>query len=245
MVHDKGKISDEFMSNHRQKEKAVILASGGLDSTVTAAIAKEEGYALLFLTVRYGQRHEVEIERARHIAAWLGAEQHKVMTVDLGSLGGSALTGAGAIPKNRPLHEPELEIPPTYVPARNILFLSLGLAYAEIERANTIFLGANIRDYSGYPDCRPEFLEAFQRMAQCGTKCGVEGKEMKICAPLLFLTKAEIIQKGHELNVPFQFTHSCYDPDPTGRACGQCDSCLIRREGFLAVGLHDPALPIF
>lgn len=221
---------------------AVVLASGGLDSTVTAAVAKEEGFDLFLLTVVYGQRHEVEVACAKKIAKWIGAKEHKVLNLDLSAFGGSVLVGQGAVPKNRGESERSEGIPITYVPARNAVFLSLALAFAEVIQARNIFIGANVLDYSGYPDCRPEFLQAFEAMAQLGTKIGVEGDPIKIKAPLLQLSKAQIIQQGTDLHVPFELTHSCYDPNEAGLACGQCDSCLIRLEGFSQVGLDDPVL---
>ena len=219
---------------------AVVLASGGLDSTVAAAIAKQEGLALYLLTVGYGQRHQVEISCARKIAAWVGAKEHKVLRLDLSVFGGSALVGEGTVPKHRSDKDREHGIPNTYVPARNTIFLSLALAYAEVSQAKSIYIGANVLDYSGYPDCRPEFLQAFQQVARLGTKIGVEGGTVEIKAPLLQLSKAQIIQRGVELGVPFELTHSCYDPDEDGVACGQCDSCRIRLEGFRQAGLKDP-----
>ncbi len=220
--------------------KAVVLASGGLDSTVTAAMARDEGYTLYLLTIRYGQRHHAEIQRAQEIAAWLGATEHKILQLDLHEFGGSALVGSGAIPKNRSDQERQTGIPSTYVPARNTIFLSLALAYAEVVEASCIFIGANVLDYSGYPDCRPEFLHAFEHMAQLGTKTGVDGKMVRIQAPLLLLSKTQIIQQGRTLGVPFELTHSCYDPQEAGLACGQCDSCVIRLQGFQDAGFQDP-----
>lgn len=220
--------------------KAVALASGGLDSTVTAAMARDEGYTLYLLTIRYGQRHHAEIQKAKEIAAWLGAAEHKILQLDLHEFGGSALVGAGAVPKNRLDQERQTGIPSTYVPARNTIFLSLALAYAEVVEASCIFIGANVLDYSGYPDCRPEFLHAFERAAQLGTKTGVEGKTVRIKAPLLLLSKTRIIQQGRTLSVPFELTHSCYDPQEAGLACGQCDSCVIRLQGFRDAGFQDP-----
>jgi len=219
---------------------AVVLASGGLDSTVTAAVAKRDGWDLYLLTVVYGQRHQVEISRAQDVAKWVGAKEHIVLPLDLSRFGGSALVGTGPVPKNRSEHDRKGEIPVTYVPARNTVFLSLALALTEVVQANRIFIGANVLDYSGYPDCRPEFLHAFQEVARLGTKMGVEGQSIEINAPLLRLSKAQIIQLGVELGVPFKCTHSCYDPDPAGVACGHCDSCLIRLEGFRQAGLKDP-----
>ncbi len=221
--------------------KAVVLASGGLDSTVTAAMARHEGYALYLLTVGYGQRHHAEIQRAQEIAAWLGAAEHKILQLDLHEFGGSALVGAGDIPKNRSGEERQRGIPATYVPARNTIFLSLALAYAEVVDASCIFIGANVLDYSGYPDCRPEFLRAFEQVARLGTKKGAQGNTVQIHAPLLLLSKTQIIQQGRTLGVPFELTHSCYDPHENGSACGQCDSCLIRLQGFRDAGLQDPA----
>ncbi len=219
---------------------AVILASGGLDSTVTAAFAKTNGHDLYFLTIDYGQRHRIEIESAKRIATWIGAKEHKVLQLDLGIFGGSALTGQIPVPTDRSTKAREQGIPVTYVPARNTIFLSLALAYAEVLNATKIFFGANIRDYSGYPDCRPEFIEAFMDVAKRGTRLGQEGKAIQVLAPLLFMTKHEIIQKGQELQVPFQMTSSCYQPGPDGRPCGHCDSCLIRKEGFQEAQLADP-----
>lgn len=220
--------------------KAIVLASGGLDSTVAAAVAKEEGWDLHLLTVVYGQRHQIEVSCARQIASWVRAKDHKIVTLDLRTLGGSALVGEGDVPKNRSEQDRGEGIPVTYVPARNTVFLALALGFAETVQARSIFIGANILDYSGYPDCRSEFLQAFQEVARLGTKMGVEGKAVEINAPLLKLGKPQIIQRGIDLGVPFESTHSCYDPDAAGVACGQCDSCLIRLEGFRHVGLEDP-----
>lgn len=218
----------------------VVLASGGLDSTVTAAVAKSEGYELYFLTIDYGQRHRIEVECAKKIAAWFDVKDHKVIQLDLRAFGGSALTDRIAVPTDQKAEARGREIPVTYVPARNTIFLSLALAYAEVLGASKIFFGANIRDYSGYPDCRPEFIQAFMEVARLGTRMGVEGHPVEIVAPLLFLTKREIIQKGHALGVPFQWTNSCYNPGMENRPCGHCDSCLIRHEGFQEAQLPDP-----
>jgi 7-cyano-7-deazaguanine synthase len=220
--------------------KAVVLASGGLDSTVTATVAKRDGYALHFLTVAYGQRHAIEVSRAREIARALNVAAHVVLDLDLRGIGGSALTSQEPVPKDRSEQQRRQSIPSTYVPARNTIFLSLALAYAERIEAAAIYLGANIVDYSGYPDCRPEFLRAFEAVARLGTRAGVSGRGIQIQAPLLLMTKAEIIRLGRDLGAPFHLTHSCYDPLPDGRACGRCDSCRIRREGFQSAGLADP-----
>jgi 7-cyano-7-deazaguanine synthase len=219
--------------------QAVVLASGGLDSTVTAALAKEEGYELFFLTIAYGQRHIVEVERARQVAAALGVRNHLVMNLDLRAIGGSALTGQAAVPKDRAGDERRRSIPVTYVPGRNLIFLSIAAAYAEVVGASFIYFGANVVDYSGYPDCRPEFIHAFEEAVKEGTKAGTEGNPLHVKAPLLMLTKAEIIRRGLELHVPFHLTHSCYDPSGD-QACGRCDSCIIRREGFAKAGVVDP-----
>lgn len=223
-------------------KKAVILFSGGLDSTVTAAVAKQEGYELYLLTIAYGQRHSVEIACARQLADWLEAREHKIFELDLRTFGGSALTADLEVPLGRSDQAMSSGIPVTYVPARNTIFLSLALAYAEVLQATTIFFGANIRDYSGYPDCRPEFVQAFTEVARKGTKCGVNGLELEILTPLIAMTKAEIIRTGAALKVPFRLTHSCYAPREDGSVCGKCDSCQIRREGFAAAGMPDPAL---
>jgi len=225
--------------NVEATQRAVVLASGGLDSTVAAAVARREGYALHFLTLDYRQRHAVEIERAGLVAEALGAAQYLILEVNLRALGGSALTGEQPVPKNRDADERRHTIPTTYVPGRNLIFLSLAAAHAEVIGASVIYFGANVLDYSGYPDCRPEFIRAFEAAVQVGTKAGVEGKRIEVRAPLLTLTKPEIIQLGVRLNVPFHLTHSCYDPVGT-LACGRCDSCVIRREGFARAGVVDP-----
>jgi 7-cyano-7-deazaguanine synthase len=222
--------------------KAVVLASGGLDSTVAAAVARRDGCQLYCLTIAYGQRHRVEVERARLIAEAVGAVDHVVMDVDLRVLGGSALTGDQSVPKDRSEADLGRGIPPTYVPARNTIFLSLALAYAETRGADAIYIGANVIDYSGYPDCRPEYLRAFEETARLGTRTGSEGRAVQIRAPLLRMRKSEIIRLGADLGVPFELTHSCYDPTAAGEACARCDSCRIRLEGFRAAGLVDPVL---
>ena len=222
--------------------KIVVLASGGLDSTVTAAIAKSEGYELYFLTVDYGQRHRTEIECAQKISDYFQVREHKIVPLDLRTFGGSALTDQIPVPTNRTPQDREQQIPVTYVPARNTIFLSLALAYAEVLGASNIFFGANIRDYSGYPDCRPDFIRAFKEVARLGTRLGLAGQPVDILAPLLFLSKREIIQKGHALGVPFQWTNSCYNPGLQNQPCGHCDSCVIRQEGFKEAQLPDPLL---
>ena len=217
----------------------MILASGGLDSTVTAAVARRDGYALHFLTIAYQQRHAVEVERSRQVATALGAHQHVVMNVDLRAIGGSALTDDISVPKQRTEFERNQEVPVTYVPGRNLIFLSLAAAYAEALGSSILYFGANVIDYAGYPDCRPGFIKAVETVLHEGTKAGLQGKSIEIRTPLLRMTKAEIIRLGLVLNVPFRLTHSCYDP--TGPiACGQCDSCLIRKRGFAEAGVVDP-----
>lgn len=222
--------------------RAVVLASGGLDSTVAAMVAKRDGCRLFLLTIAYGQRHHVEVERARQVARALGADDHRVIEIDLRTIGGSALTTGQPVPKDRSEAERRSGIPSTYVPARNTIFLSLALAYAETAEAGAIYIGANVLDYSGYPDCRSEYLQAFERVARLGTKTGVEGRGIEIRAPLLTLSKAEIIRLGVSLGAPLHLTHSCYDPAASGDACGRCDSCRIRLEGFKAAGVTDPAV---
>ena len=223
---------------------AVVLLSGGLDSYTAAAIAARDGYGLYALTVRYGQVHAREIEAARRVAAALGVRRHIELSVDLASFGGSALVGDGAIPKDRDVTAADAanDIPSTYVPARNTIFLSLALAWAEVVEAEAIVIGVNALDYSGYPDCRPEYLEAFERLATLATRTGVEGGRLRILAPLLHLSKAEIIAAGAGLELDYGITHSCYDPGPDGAPCGRCDSCLLRAKGFLEAGLEDPVL---
>jgi 7-cyano-7-deazaguanine synthase len=225
--------------NQSKKTRAVVLASGGLDSTVTAAIAQSEGCELFFLTIAYGQRHAVEVERARQVAEVMGVSHHVVLSLDLRTIGGSALTSEIDVPKNRDETTRSQGIPVTYVPGRNLIFLSLAAAQAEAVGAPQIYFGANVLDYSGYPDCRPEFIHAFETAVNKGTKAGVEGKPLRVLAPLLTMTKVAIIQKGIQLHAPLHLTHSCYDPVGT-LACGRCDSCLIRREGFAQAGVVDP-----
>ena len=221
--------------------KAIVLSSGGVDSTTVMAMARSEGYQIYSLSFHYGQRHVFELEAAKKIADKLGAARHLVIDVDLRKIGGSALTDDIEVPKSRGEKEMQREIPVSYVPARNTIFLSYALAWAEVLGASDVFIGVNAIDYSGYPDCRPEYIEAFERMANLATKAGVEGRlRMKIRTPLIRMTKAEIIRKGVELGVDYRLTHSCYDPSPQGKACGQCDSCLLRIKGFREAGISDP-----
>ena len=221
--------------------RAVVLLSGGVDSSTAIAIARAEGFETFALTVRYGQRHAHELSAAEAIARWAGAARHLVIDVDLRGIGGSALTADLAVPKGRAPAEMADGIPVTYVPARNTLFLSLALGWAEVLDAEDLYLGVNALDYSGYPDCRPEFVEAFERLANLATKAGVEGKaRFRVRTPLLRMTKAEIVRRGTDLGVPFALTHSCYDPAGDGAACGECDSCELRRKGFLEAGVPDP-----
>jgi 7-cyano-7-deazaguanine synthase len=224
-------------------KKAVVLLSGGLDSTTVLAIAKEEGFLPFALSFRYGQRHEAELAAAARVAAALGVAEHIVADVNLGVFGGSALTAPIDVPKQRPEAEMSEGIPVTYVPARNTVFLSIALAWAEVLEADDIFIGVNALDYSGYPDCRPEYIRAFEQMANLATKAAVEGKQaIQIHAPLIEFSKAQIIECGLALGVDYRITHSCYDPDSTGRACGSCDSCLLRLKGFREAGVPDPTI---
>jgi 7-cyano-7-deazaguanine synthase len=219
---------------------AVVLLSGGLDSYTAAAVAQREGYSLNALTISYGQRHVQEIAAARRVAAALGVARHIELDLSLSQFGGSALTSAIEVPKDRDLDT--AEIPVTYVPARNTIFLSLALAWAEVLDALTLVMGVNAIDYSGYPDCRPEFVDAFERLANAATRAGVSGHRFRILTPLIDLTKAEIISLGLSLGLDYGLTHSCYDPDPDGRPCQRCDSCRLRAAGFSAVGAVDPLL---
>lgn len=225
-------------------ERAVVLLSGGLDSYTAAAMARAGGYELFALTVRYGQVHAREIESAAAVARALDVRQHVELFVDLAAFGGSALVGDGAIPKDRPI-ESENQIPSTYVPARNTVFLSLALAWAEVVGASAIVIGVNAVDYSGYPDCRPEFLDAFERLAALATRAGVEGRPLRVYAPLLRMSKAEIVRAGTRLGLDYGLTHSCYDPDTEGRPCGRCDSCRLRARGFDEAGLPDPLIEAY
>jgi len=222
-------------------KRAVVLLSGGLDSATVLAIAKSQGYQPYALSISYGQRHSFELEAAQRVAASLGVAEHRTVAIDLRAFGGSALTADIAVPKGRATNEMSHGIPITYVPARNTIFLSFALAWAEVLGASDIFVGVNALDYSGYPDCRPEYIAAFEAMANLATKAGVEGRQaLKIHTPLIALTKAQIISLGIELGVDYALTSSCYDPSPTGVPCGQCDSCLLRQKGFRENGLQDP-----
>ena len=221
--------------------KSIVLLSGGLDSTTTLALARQAGFDLFCLTFDYGQRHRVELDRARDIARHFGAMDHQIVKIDLRQFGGSALTDTIDVPIDRNQEEMATEIPVTYVPARNTIFLSFCLAYAEVKEAKDIFIGVNAVDYSGYPDCRSEFIAAFETLANLATKAGVEGKEsLKIHTPLIELSKAEIIKKGLELGVDYAMTHSCYNPAEGGISCGSCDSCQLRLKGFQEAGVEDP-----
>jgi len=220
-------------------KRAVVLLSGGIDSTTTLAIAIAEGYKVYALSFDYGQRHRIEVEAARRIADSLDAKEHRVAKMDMRVFGGSALTDDIDVPKHRSETEIAHGIPVTYVPARNTIFLAYALAWAEVIPAHDIFLGVNAIDYSGYPDCRPEFIEAFENLANLGTKAGVEGRRFQIHTPLIKFSKAEIIRKAVELGVDLSLTHSCYDPTPEGFACGECDSCLLRLKGFREAGMKD------
>lgn len=222
-------------------KRAVVLLSGGLDSATVLAIARSQGYELYALSFSYGQRHVWELEAAKRVAAAIGVAQHRTAQIDLRIFGGSALTDDIAVPKGRATDEMSHGIPVTYVPARNTIFLSFALAWAEVLESSDVFIGVNALDYSGYPDCRPEFIAAFEKMANLATKAGVEGRQaLKIHTPLIALSKAQIIATGIELGVNYALTSSCYDPSPTGEPCGQCDSCLLRQKGFRENGTEDP-----
>ncbi len=227
------------MSAHAKR--AVVLLSGGLDSATVLAIARSQGYACCALSFSYGQRHAWELEAAKHVAASLGAAEHRIANIDLRAFGGSALTAEIDVPKGREPGEMAHGIPITYVPARNTIFLSFALAWAEVLESSDIFIGVNALDYSGYPDCRPEFIAAYEKMANLATKAGVEGRQrLRIHTPLIAMTKAQIVAKGIELGVNYALTSSCYDPSPAGVPCGQCDSCLLREKGFRDAGVEDP-----
>jgi 7-cyano-7-deazaguanine synthase len=218
--------------------RAVVLLSGGLDSYTAAAIAQRDGFDLAALTIWYGQRHEREIEAARGVARALGIARHLELPIDLRAIGGSSLTTDASVPRDRDLSA--TDIPTTYVPARNTIFLSLALGWAEVLGAADIFIGVNALDYSGYPDCRPEFIRAFESLAALATRAGVEGGRFRVHTPLIDLTKAQIIRRGLDLGLDYGLTHSCYDPSPDGRACGRCDSCALRARGFEEAGAADP-----
>lgn len=225
----------------QQPKSAIVLLSGGLDSTTTLAIAKHEGFRLQALTFQYGQRHAIEIAAARRVAQAFDVMRHVIVDIDLRLFGGSALTDALAVPKNRAVEEIGHGIPITYVPARNTVFLAYALAFAEVAESEDIFIGVNALDYSGYPDCRAEYIRAFEAMANLATRAAVEGHQrLRLHTPLIQLSKAQIIQRGLELGVDYGLTHSCYDPAPDGSACGQCDSCLLRLKGFHEAGVADP-----
>lgn len=231
--------------NKEKGKKAIVLLSGGVDSATAAAVAISEGYEIYCLSFRYGQRNLLELDAAERVAKTLGAKEHLVMDIDLRSIGGSALTDEIDVPKMRGEEDMQAGIPVTYVPARNTIFLSFGLAWAEVTGASDIFIGVNAVDYSGYPDCRSEYIRAFERVANLGTKAGVEGKlNLKIRTPLINMSKAEIIRKGVELSVDYSITMSCYAPTEDGHACGECDSCLLRAKGFAQAGIQDPAMPV-
>lgn len=236
--HRLGELDNTLMT---LKKKAVILLSGGVDSTTVLAIARKKGFETYAMSFRYGQRHGVEVEKARDIAARMGVVKHIVIEIDLRAFGGSALTSDIEVPKDRPVAEMSHGIPVTYVPARNTIFLSYALAWAEVLGASDIFIGVNALDYSGYPDCRPEYIEAYECMANLATKAGIEGsQQLKIHTPLISMTKAGIIKAGLELGVDYALTSSCYDPGPNGEPCGRCDSCLLRNKGFAELGKVDP-----
>lgn len=224
------------------QKKAVVLLSGGLDSTTVLAIAQSEGYEAYALTFNYGQRHQVETTKSIEIAKAYKAKEHKILNIDLRTFGGSSLTSDIEVPKDRDEDSMADGIPITYVPARNTIFLSYALAYAEVIDAKAIYIGVNAVDYSGYPDCRPEYIKAYQEVARLATRQGVEGNPVLIKTPIIDLSKVDIIKKGIELGVDYSKTHSCYDPDSSGRACGNCDSCLIRKKAFKEAGILDPTL---
>ncbi|MDQ2844236.1 MAG: 7-cyano-7-deazaguanine synthase QueC [Acidobacteriota bacterium] len=229
--------------NRQDQQRAVCLLSGGLDSSTCLAIANQAGFACYCLSFDYGQRHRIELHSAARVASALGAVEHRTAIIDLRAFGGSALTGQFAVPKNRDSGEMSTGIPITYVPARNTIFLSFALAYAEVIEASHIFIGVNAIDYSGYPDCRPEFIRAFEQMANLATRAGVEGRtKLSVETPLLRMTKADIVRKAVALGVDLSLTYSCYDPDAEGHPCGCCDSCILRRKGFAEANYADPLL---
>lgn len=221
-------------------KKAVVLLSGGLDSTTVLALAQQQGFTCSCLSVAYGQRHAIELQKAQAVSRAMGVTDHRVVSIDLRGIGGSALTADIAVPKHDSVSAIGADIPVTYVPARNALFLSIALGFAEVIGANDLFIGVNAVDYSGYPDCRPEFIRAFEQMATLATKAGVQGQSLRIHAPLSGMTKADIIRAGVKAGVDYAITHSCYDPSADGLACGHCDSCLLRKKGFDDAGVPDP-----
>jgi len=225
-------------------EKAIVLFSGGLDSTTCLAIAKDQGFEVFAMSFAYGQRHSVELTAAKRIIAKMPVAQHRVVTIDLAAFGGSSLTSNLKVPKNRSSANDHDDIPNTYVPARNTIFLSFALGWTEVLGARDIFIGVNALDYSGYPDCRPEYIRAYEAMANLATKAQIEGNRLTIHTPLISMTKAQIIRTGHVLGVDFSLTHSCYDPSPQGLACGACDSCLLRKKGFEQAGISDVTIYI-
>jgi 7-cyano-7-deazaguanine synthase len=234
------RISARLAAFHPNSRPAVCLLSGGLDSATCLAFARREGFACYALSFDYGQRHRVELDAAARVAASIGVERHLVTKIGLDAFGGSALTADIEVPKGRAADQMAHGIPITYVPARNTIFLSFALAWAEVLQSSDIFIGVNALDYSGYPDCRPEYIEAYERMANLATRAGVEGRtRLKIHTPLLRLSKADIVRLGRDLGLDFSLTHSCYDPDASGRPCGQCDACLLRRKGFEEAGIAD------
>lgn len=223
-------------------KKAVVLLSGGLDSATCCAFARRDGFELYAMSFSYGQRHSIELDAAKKVAAFFKVTDHKIVTIDLKAFGGSSLTSdAMDVPQNRDV-EPDTGIPNTYVPARNTIFLSFALGWAEVSDSNDLYIGVNAVDYSGYPDCRPEYIDAFSKVANLATKKGVEGNRFTIHTPLINLTKAEIIKSGLAMGVDYSITHSCYNPSGDGRACGKCDSCILRRKGFIAAGVADPTV---
>ncbi len=223
-----------------KRSRAVVLLSGGIDSSTTLAIAKDLGFTVYALSLKYGQRHQIELESARKIAEHFGVEKHLIFEIDMREIAKSALTAGMEMPEKRTLNQIGADIPPTYVPARNLVFLAIALSWAETLHASDIFMGANIVDYSGYPDCRPKFIEAFHKCANLATKAGQEGREIRIQCPLMGLTKGQIIKEGMDLGVDYSLTHSCYAPSPDGQACGKCDSCILRKKGFAEAGILDP-----
>ncbi len=234
-------MPDQIHENPMNKPPAVILLSGGLDSSTVLAMAQEQGYACHTLAFDYGQRHRNELDACAHIASSMNAASHRIFNLDIGSFGGSALTADIEVPKDRD-ESAMTDIPITYVPARNLVFLSIALAYAETLNSSDLFIGVNAIDYSGYPDCRPEFIASFIQTANLATKLGVEGKNIQVHTPLLKMTKAQIIQAGTMLGVDYSKTHSCYDPSPAGGACGHCDSCILRKAGFKQANIPDPTI---